>query len=113
MSKLENSSTRATSNSLRQPPGREPAWNAKSLPHISWRGLSILGGGLNLSLAFSPDGKILLASVAYTGTTDLDTRIFLLDPDDLVALAKTRVTRTLTTEECLKYLHVEQCPPEP
>jgi hypothetical protein len=39
--------------------------------------------------------------------------MFLLDPVDLVALAKTRVTRALTIEECQKYLHVEQCPKEP
>ena len=26
------------------------------------------------------------------------------------ALAQTRVSRTLTKEECQQYLHVEQCP---
>jgi hypothetical protein len=33
--------------------------------------------------------------------------------DELVALARSRVTRSLTTEECQKYLHVEECPDEP
>lgn len=37
-------------------------------------------------------------------------REFLLKIDDLVELAKTRLTRTLTEEECQKYLHLEQCP---
>jgi WD40 repeat protein len=73
-----------------------------------------MGGLLGpTNLAFSPDGKILLASVDYSNAGDFDTRIFLLDSQDLVALAKTRVTRTLTPEECQKYLHVEQCPAEP
>jgi WD40 repeat protein len=40
-------------------------------------------------------------------------RIFLLNVEDLLALAPSRVTRSLTTAECQKYLHVEQCPPEP
>jgi hypothetical protein len=31
----------------------------------------------------------------------------------LIALAKSRVTRSLTTEECQQYLHVEACPAEP
>lgn len=56
------------------------------------------------SVAISPDGtRLALAS-------NEDVRIYLLRIDDLVALAKTRVTRSLTQEECSKYLHVEQCP---
>jgi hypothetical protein len=31
----------------------------------------------------------------------------------LMAQARTRVTRSLTAEECQKYLHVKQCPPTP
>lgn len=58
------------------------------------------------SVDFSPDGsRIALAS-------NNDIRIYLLDVEDLVALAKTRVTRELTTEECVKYLHVDACPSE-
>jgi hypothetical protein len=30
--------------------------------------------------------------------------------EDLIALAHSRVTRSLTPDECRKYLHVEQCP---
>jgi len=40
-------------------------------------------------------------------------RIFLLRVEDLLALAQTRVTRSLTMAECQKYLHREQCPSEP
>jgi hypothetical protein len=37
-------------------------------------------------------------------------RIYVLPIEELIALAKTRVTRALTTEECQKYMHVPQCP---
>jgi WD40 repeat protein len=40
-------------------------------------------------------------------------RVFLLRVEDLLSLAETRVTRSLTTAECKKYLHVDQCPSEP
>ena len=33
--------------------------------------------------------------------------------EDLFALAKSRVTRSLRTEECQQYLHLEACPTEP
>ena len=39
--------------------------------------------------------------------------LYLLKIEDLMALARSRVTRSLTTEECQKYLHVEACPTEP
>lgn len=38
------------------------------------------------------------------------TRIYLLKIEDLIALAKQRVTRSLTTEECHQYLHIAACP---
>jgi WD40 repeat protein len=60
-------------------------------------------------VAFSPDRKLVLAGGAYEGGRDLDTRAFLLDPVDLVALAESRLTRALTPEECQAYLHGE-CP---
>ena len=58
------------------------------------------------SVAFSPDGKRLAASSA-----DGFVRVYALPLDDLVAIAKSRVTRALTTDECRKYLHTETCPP--
>lgn len=59
------------------------------------------------SVAFSPDGS-QLAVASRDGTA----RIYLLKIEDLMALAKWRVTRSLTTEECQQYLHVETCPSE-
>jgi WD40 repeat protein len=56
------------------------------------------------SVAFSPDGS-LLASV--DGTT---VRVWALDIDDLLEIARQNVTRSLTDEECRQYLHVEACP---
>jgi hypothetical protein len=38
-------------------------------------------------------------------TSGYDKRILLLDPADLVALAESRLTRSLTAEECQQYLH--------
>lgn len=75
--------------------------------------LTLAMGGISPRLAFSPDNKFLLASLAYDNGTKWDTRIFLLNPDELAALARSRLTRELTTEECQKYLHVETCPTEP
>jgi WD40 repeat protein len=57
------------------------------------------------TVAFSPDGRFL-ASVSGDGTVALD----LLPIDELRDLARERVTRTLTDEECRQYLHVGTCP---
>jgi WD40 repeat protein/transcriptional regulator with XRE-family HTH domain len=57
------------------------------------------------SIALSPDGKRLL-----TGNADGSARIYFLRVEDLIALAKSRVKRSLTTAECQKYLHVDRCP---
>jgi WD40 repeat protein len=58
-----------------------------------------------VALAYSQDGKYL--AVASTAG---QVRIFLTRLEDLIALARERVTRTLTTEECQKYLRLEACP---
>jgi WD40 repeat protein len=60
------------------------------------------------SVAFSPDGSQLAA-----GSRDGTNHIYLLKIEDLVALARQRVTRSLTTEECQQYLHVATCPISP
>jgi WD40 repeat protein/class 3 adenylate cyclase len=57
------------------------------------------------AVAFSPDGRFL-ASVSGDGTVALD----LLPIDELRDLARERVTRALTDEECRQYLHVGKCP---
>lgn len=54
---------------------------------------------------FSPDGR-LLATASPDGTAALH----LLPIDEFLAMARERVTRSLTEEECREYLHVEACP---
>lgn len=52
------------------------------------------------AISFSPDGRL----VATSGDA---VRIFLLRLDDLVPLARQRVSRRLTGDECRQYLHAE------
>ncbi len=56
-------------------------------------------------LAFSPDGTRL----AYTAA-DGTVRVLALDIDDLIQLARSRLTRSWSPDECRTYLHVESCP---
>jgi WD40 repeat protein len=60
------------------------------------------------NVAFSPDGKLL-----YASGVDGIARVYLTNVDDLIALARTRVTRGLTDEECQVYLHTASCPALP
>ena len=55
-------------------------------------------------IVFSSDGR-LLASTGNDGAT----RVYLAQIEDLVDLAEARVTRSLTDDECRRYLHVESC----
>jgi WD40 repeat protein len=64
-------------------------------------------GTLN-EMAYSPDGT-QIATAGGDGTI----RTFVVNTDELVALARSRVTRSLTTEECQRYLHVDECPQRP
>jgi WD40 repeat protein/DNA-binding SARP family transcriptional activator len=61
-----------------------------------------------IGVAFSPDGTRLA-----TSSSDGTARIYLLNLDELIALAKLRLTRSLTSEECQRYVHMDQCPSEP
>jgi WD40 repeat protein len=60
--------------------------------------------GVVSGLAFSPD-RTRLATSGQDGTV----RVYLLRIDDLVALAQSRLTRSLTSAECQQYLH-SACP---
>jgi WD domain, G-beta repeat len=81
---------------------------AKVWDAASARELFTLGGGHQLgslmSLAFSPDGKRL-------ATASIIVRVFAPETQALMALARSHLTRTLTDEECRRYLHGERCPP--
>lgn len=57
-----------------------------------------------LDVAITPDGKYLA-----TAGRDGAVRLFVLDIDELMALAQSQVTRSLTNEECRRYLHLEEC----
>jgi WD40 repeat protein/transcriptional regulator with XRE-family HTH domain len=54
-------------------------------------------------VSFSPDGTQL----AVGGASGI--YIFILPIDEVVALAKSHLTRSLTPEECQQYLHLEKC----
>jgi len=64
--------------------------------------------GIVADVAFSPDSTRL-----YTAAWDDTATAWVLPLSELVTLARSRLTRTLTPEECRQYLHVETCPAEP
>jgi WD40 repeat protein/DNA-binding SARP family transcriptional activator len=57
-------------------------------------------------VAFSPDGTKLASTSACDGV-----RVWALNIDDLLEIARQNVTRSLTDEECLQFLHTDRCPP--
>jgi WD40 repeat protein len=68
--------------------------------------LTLFGHDLIVNtVAFSPDSRFLA-----TGSADGTVALHLLPIDELRKLARERVTRSLTDEECRQYLHVANCP---
>jgi WD40 repeat protein len=56
------------------------------------------------TLAFSPDGTRLAVRVGGT------VNVYALGVDDLIGLARERLTRGFTDQECRQYLHLDRCP---
>jgi len=82
--------------------GTAKVWDATTGREL----LTLAGHGLNVFGAiFSPEGS-RLTTAGWDGTA----RVQLLKLEDLVALAKSRVTRALTDDECKRFLHVDKCP---
>jgi WD40 repeat protein len=68
--------------------------------------LKVSGQELNM-VRFSPDGTRVVVSDLEQNVV----RVFVLHANDLVALAKTRVTRSFTSSECWTYMHTtKDCP---
>jgi WD40 repeat protein/class 3 adenylate cyclase len=82
--------------------GTAKLWNLATGRNV----LTLFGhdGPVN-TVTFSPDGRFL-ATASADGTVALH----LLPIDELRDLARERVTRSLTDEECRQYLHVGRCP---
>jgi WD40 repeat protein len=76
----------------------------------SGRELLTLGGheGEVLSVAWPPDGKTL-ASAGADGIT----QIYAIDRIELLRLVRARITRSLTPEECQRYMNGSRCPALP
>ena len=58
------------------------------------------------SVTFSPDGRHLATNTHPEGVV----RIWTVNSDDLLDIARQNVTRTLTPAECQEYLHTPNCP---
>ena len=68
--------------------------------------LVLPGNGLQVSaVSLSPDGS-QLASYSVDGVV----RIWALELDELIEIARDRLTRSFTEDECHQYLHVDRCP---
>jgi WD40 repeat protein len=66
--------------------------------------LVLEGRGCNVrDIAFSPDGSMLAS------TSCEDTRVWAIGVDELLDVARANVTRTLTDDECRRYLRQETC----
>ena len=85
--------------------GTVKIWNAESGEEL----LTLLGHtGRVFGLAISPDGT-RLATAGQDGIS----RVYLLKIEELVKLARSHLTRSLSIEECQKYLHMDTCPSTP
>jgi WD40 repeat protein len=83
--------------------GTAKLWDAESGKDL----LTLRGLGPVYSVAFSPDGKRL---ATVSGET---VQVYALDVHELLNLARSHLTRSLTAEECEQYFGSKTCPPLP
>jgi WD40 repeat protein len=76
-------------------------WDAETGDEL----LNLINYNDGRDLAFSPNGNHLAVA-----SGDGSVRVYVLPIEDLMALARLRLTRPLTDEECQRYLHVLECP---
>jgi WD40 repeat protein/serine/threonine protein kinase len=82
--------------------GTAKVWDAETGQAL----LTLTGHTLGiLDIAISPDGKYLA-----TASKDGSIRLYVLQVEELIALAQSRLTRSLMQEECKQFLHVDECP---
>jgi WD40 repeat protein/DNA-binding SARP family transcriptional activator len=87
--------------------GAVKVWDVSAGPTSGQELLNLSGySSFIYTLDFSPDGRYLAASSFGDGTT----RVYALRIEDLIAIARSRLTRSFTLEECQKYLHQPICP---
>jgi WD40 repeat protein/serine/threonine protein kinase len=85
--------------------GRLALWNAQTLQQTTVLDRQVLpASGPVDKLAFSPDGTRLSAA-SGEGTV----RVYVLPIDELVPIARARLLRDFTEQECRQYLHLETC----
>jgi WD40 repeat protein len=83
--------------------GLTNVWNADTGELL----LTLYGNGSGVKgVEFTPNGKFII-------TTSDALRSYLVDVSDLMELARSRLTRSLTTQECQQYLHMDTCLPTP
>ena len=84
--------------------GTARIWDAESGREL----LTLHGQDHVWSVAWSPDGKRLASS-----SEDGIVQIYALDDFDLLRLVRSRITRSLSEDECRRYLNTQTCPPLP
>ena len=84
--------------------GTAEVWNAASGQELLT--LKSEHGSVD-SVAWSPDGKRLATT---TKGQDGSVQIYAVDIHDLLKLARSRITRGLTPDECKRYFQSEKCP---
>ena len=87
--------------------GAVKVWDISANPTAGKELLDLSGySSFIFTVDFSPNGRYLAAG----SWGDRITRVYALRIEDLVAIARARLTRTFTLEECQKYLHRSSCP---